>query len=345
MNCQYTTSEIDRAGDLLMQCPQDEGALLVLNYWRAFHARFLHDVVMPCNFIDCTNEREDFSVSTSARSKRAVSIIDKLRRFPRLKLSQIQDIIGIRYVLTPTSLRASDRNWFTDFVEWQKEYLSNCFTIKRVSDYINCPRETGYRAVHFVLEYRDLERQEFDCLQFELQIRTRYQHLWAMAVETVDMVYGKSLKTSKENDLEGWSNFFRCASALISCREDMPVVGIYAQKDEAAIRDELLKLGQEKTFFTKLAAISQATKSQLLESYDYWFLEIDIRNHESRVLGFKDDALRNAIALYEAREQNPDCMRGDVNVVLVSAQGFRDIREAYPSYFLDIEDFVSLIRS
>jgi hypothetical protein len=38
-------------------------------------------------------------------------------------------------------------------------------------------------------------------------------------------------------------------------------------------------------------------------------------------------------------------MRGDVNVVLVSAQGFHDIREAYPSYFLDIEDFVSLIRS
>ncbi|MDR1291698.1 MAG: RelA/SpoT domain-containing protein, partial [Planctomycetaceae bacterium] len=333
-------SEIDHAGDLLIRDSQNEDALSVLNYWRAFHTRFLHDIIpdMSCKPINYTNEQEDFSVSTSARSKRAVAIIDKLRRFPRLKLSQIQDIIGVRYVITPTRVRADNRNWFTDFVEQQKEYLSSCFTIKRISDYINCPRETGYRAVHFVLEYRNPDRLEFDRLQFELQIRTRYQHLWAMAVETVDMVYGKSLKTSKENDSEGWSNFFRCASALISYQEDMPVVSIYSQKDEAAIRGELLKLGQEKTFFTKLTAISQAAKSQLLEWYDYWFLEVDIKNRESRVLGFKEDALKNAIALYEAREQNPDCMRGDVNVVLVSAQGFHDIREAYPSYFLDLDN-------
>jgi ppGpp synthetase/RelA/SpoT-type nucleotidyltranferase len=260
-------------------------------------------------------------------------------------LSQIQDIIGIRYVLTPTDAQMDDRCWFTDFVKQQKEYLSACFTIKKVNDYVTCPHETGYRAVHFVLEYRSPDQSEFDRLQFELQIRTHYQHLWAMAVETIDMVYGKSLKTSKENDSEGWSDFFRYASALFSCRENMPIVEICSKKDETAIRNELLRLRQEKTFFTKLSMISQVVESPLVEECDYCLLEVNVKHRTSRVLGFKADALENAIALYESREQNPDCLRGDANVVLVSVQGFRDIREAYPSYFLDIKDFLAIVCS
>jgi ppGpp synthetase/RelA/SpoT-type nucleotidyltranferase len=347
MDSQYTISEIDNAGNLLTQDPQNENALAKLNYWRALNTRFLHDIIAKTSSCPIKNidKQKKFSISISSRPKRTTSIINKLQRLPRLKLSQIQDIVGIRYVITPQNIQVNDSCWFTDFITKQKEYLSNYFTIKKTSDYINQPRETGYRAIHFVLEYKNTEQPEFNNLQFELQIRTHYQHIWAMAVETVDMVYGKSLKISKENDPDGWSDFFRYASALISCRENMPMLEIHPQKNKNAIRDELLRLGQEKTFFTKLSMISQIVENQSVKNHDYWLLEVNIKNRTSRALGFKADALENAIALYEAREQNPDCLRGDANVVLVSAQGFRDIREAYPSYFLNIKDFLELISS
>jgi ppGpp synthetase/RelA/SpoT-type nucleotidyltranferase len=347
MKRQYTISEINNAGDLLIQNPQDEDALRILNSWRELNTCFLRDIV-PCTSCDPINNIADFSgfsVSVSARPKRTAAIIDKLKRLPRLKLSQIQDITGIRYVITPTNEQTENQyHLFSAFVKQQKEYLSGCFTIKKINDYVSSPRETGYRAVHFVLEYQNPNQPEFDRLQFELQIRTHYQHLWAMAVETIDMVYGKSLKTSKENDSEGWSDFFRYTSALFSCRENMPIIDTCSKKDETAIRNELLRLGQEKTFFTKLSMDSQITRSPLIEECDYWLLDVNVKHRTSRALGFKADALENAIALYEAREQNPDCLRGDANVVLVSAQGFRNIREAYPSYFLDIKDFISFIR-
>jgi hypothetical protein len=341
MERRYSINEINNAGDLLIQNPQNESALAILNHWRAIHIGFLHDVIplTSCNPISVINKQSVFSVSVSSRPKRATAIINKLKRLPRLKLSQIQDIVGIRYVLTPIGDPVNNC-WFTDFVEQQKEYLSDCFVIKRINDYVRCPRESGYRAVHFVLEYQNSSQPEFDRLQFELQIRTHPQHLWAMAVETVDMVYGRSLKTSKEDDLDGWSDFFRYASALLSCYENTPILESCLQKDETAIRNELLRFGHEKTFFTKLSMVSQLVENPLVEDYDYWLLEVNTKHRSSRVFGFKADALENAIALYEAREQNPDCVRGDANVVLVAAQGFRDIREAYPSYFLDITDFI-----
>lgn len=347
MDCQYTISEIDHAGSLLTQDPQNEDALEKLNSWRAFHTQFLDEIISKTlsNLVKNINEQKDFSISISSRPKRTTSIINKLQRLPRLRLSQIQDIVGIRYVVTPKNIQVNDSSWFTDFITKQKEYLPNYFTIKRTSNYIDRPRETGYRAVHFVLEYKNPEQPKFDNLQFELQIRTHYQHLWAMAVETIDMVYGKSLKTSKENDPEGWSDFFGYASALISCRENMPILEIHAQKNEITIRNELLQLEREKKFLTKLSLISEITEKPWAKDYDYWILEVNIKKRTPRALGFKADALKNAIALYDAREQNPDCLRGDVHVVLVSGQGFRDIRDAYPSYFLDIKDFFALVSS
>jgi ppGpp synthetase/RelA/SpoT-type nucleotidyltranferase len=341
----YTKKELDDVGDVLVQKPQDEDALKVLNEWRSLHTYFLQDVIFntPCNPKDLIgSDVYDFSISISSRPKRAAAIIDKLQRMPRLKLSRMQDIVGVRYVLKSSKpLIATENNWFADFVAQQADCLSETFEIERTSDYINKPRATGYRGYHFILKYNNTS-SDFNGLRFELQIRTHYQHLWAMAVEMVDMVYGKTLKTSKENDLEGWSDFFRCVSALFACRENMPVPNIKVINDDRSIHNEVMRLGREKTFFTKLSMISNIANSPALEHCAYWVLEVDVKRHCSKSRGY--DKLSDAVALCEAREQNPDCLRGDVNVVLVSAQGFRDIREAYPSYFLDIGEFLSLIK-
>ena len=54
----------------------------------------------------------------------------------------------------------------------------------RIKDYIKFPSSTGYRAVHFRLSL--LEKSSGKRYRMELQLRTRREHAWAQAVETVD---------------------------------------------------------------------------------------------------------------------------------------------------------------
>jgi hypothetical protein len=49
--------------------------------------------------------------------------------------------------------------------------------------------------------------------------------------------------------------------------------------------------------------------------------------------------------MYAAKEQTPACRRGDVQVVLVSTRCFKDVREAYPSYFRDVAEFMNMIKN
>ncbi len=56
----------------------------------------------------------------------------------------------------------------------------------KVVDYVASPRESGYRAVHIHTTYQGR--------QTEVQLRTRWQHLWAkyvedLAVMPIEVVY------------------------------------------------------------------------------------------------------------------------------------------------------------
>ncbi|MDR2170580.1 MAG: RelA/SpoT domain-containing protein [Planctomycetaceae bacterium] len=342
---EYNLKEIDDAGDTLISDPKNEDALTVLNSWRELHTHFLFDFIpqTSCNPADIVNSNGcGFDITVSSRAKRAIAIIDKLKRIPRLKLSQIQDIVGMRYVLTPTNSQSDNNRLFTDFIERQKEFLSDCFVIERVRDLVMHPCKTGYRSVHFVLKNVNSERPEFDGLRFELQIRTRYQHLWAMAIETVDKVYGKRLKVSKTDDADGWSDFFKCVSALFAVKENMPVVEIYANDDETTINNKLTALNKD-SFIAKLSSLPITVRESSGTNYDYCILEVDFKRHTIHIFGVNSDTLDLALAFYKSREQNPDYVSGDVDIVLVSVKDVQYICEAYPSYFLDIKEFLSLL--
>ena len=114
-------------------------------------------------------------VLVAQRLKRMTQIIHKLERFPGTKLARMEDIGGCRAVVETTSemellLERIERNW----------------EIVRKRNYIDTPKESGYRAIHLVTE-RDGHR-------IEVQLRTKGQQAWANAVEKIAARYQVPLK-------------------------------------------------------------------------------------------------------------------------------------------------------
>ena len=117
----------------------------------------------------------------SARLKRIPSIIRKLSRNPRSRLSRIADMIGIRVVCESLS---ETHQFMHD--------ICSLSTFERKIDYLHTPQETGYRAFHIIL--RKEEKVPNAKMPFvfdvEIQVRSYLQHLWALTSES----FGEQVK-------------------------------------------------------------------------------------------------------------------------------------------------------
>src|SRR5205814_3031408 len=84
-------------------------------------------------------------------------------------------------------------------------------------DYITNPKPDGYRGVHLIYEYKNDQAPQYNGLLIELQIRTRTQHIWSTAVETMGTFLGQSLKSQQGDDK--WLTFFSIVSAAFALEE------------------------------------------------------------------------------------------------------------------------------
>jgi putative GTP pyrophosphokinase len=180
---QESKSKIKKAGEILKTCSPDhpdyKWALDLADKWRACHA-------YPINTFQSTLrlKLKKYSKNTivAQRLKRMPTIIDKLKRFhPNMQLTTMQDIGGIRAVL------GSINEVYTLADEYRK---SSLFAHKLINehDYIQNPRdEDGYRSLHLIYQYVNKKNPDYDGLKLELQIRTKLQHTWATAVETMNI--------------------------------------------------------------------------------------------------------------------------------------------------------------
>lgn len=107
--------------------------------------------------------------------KRMDRILDKLLRFPTMRLSQMDDIGGCRLVLRTL-----------DDVYLVTDRINRRWPHAEILDYIDAPKPDGYRSVH-VVERRDGRL-------VEVQLRTRRQHDWAEAVEDARGLTGYDVK-------------------------------------------------------------------------------------------------------------------------------------------------------
>jgi len=144
---EYSKNQVARAGTILTLGPGDLEQWLwafdVLSNWRACHG-------YPINTFQSTLrdklKKIDRDALVAQRLKRMPSIINKLRRYPAMDLSRMQDIGGLRAVVASIEeLKALYRN-----------YKDSRFTHTLVSEfnYVDSPKTSGYRGIHMVYRYK-----------------------------------------------------------------------------------------------------------------------------------------------------------------------------------------------
>jgi ppGpp synthetase/RelA/SpoT-type nucleotidyltranferase len=141
------------------------------------------------------------NAEVSQRLKRLATIVDKLHRHPTMDLSRMQDIGGCRAVVpTIDDLRQIERR------------LKHNRPPVGYDDYILSPRDSGYRAVHVVVCYEDLERVD---RRIEVQLRTPTMHAWAIAVERLSGRLDVDVKSGLgPPEVQAWLSWISEAMAL-----------------------------------------------------------------------------------------------------------------------------------
>ncbi|WP_324189562.1 RelA/SpoT domain-containing protein [Nocardia cyriacigeorgica] len=222
--------QIDRAGKILRKFASGDLSELdlvklgeafdVLTDWRAAHAMPLQKATMG---LRSRVSSSGCSVRiVSQRLKRVPTIIDKLRREPSMALSRMADIGGCRAIL----------NSIEDVRRVQRRWEDTAGRVKRVKDYIESPRDSGYRAVHLIVQYNDRS--------IEVQLRTRVMHEWAFTVETMTGRLGMDIKGGDgPPPVQDW---FRAVSQAMAYEERDQTVPAHLLHEIATLRERAVPI-------------------------------------------------------------------------------------------------------
>ena len=333
---QYSKRRVDRAGQVLAEAPVErlpEDDLRVFANWRSSHA-------FPLNTFQVYLRGRARAVSSdpvvSQRLKRTPSTIEKLRRFPRMKLSQMQDIGGCRAVV--------------DTVD-EVRLLREAYRSSRIrhcpvngKDYITAPKDSGYRGVHLVYRYRSPRNETYNGLLIEIQLRTRLQHAWATAVETAGAFLGQALKSSEGE--EEWLRFFALASsafALVEGCAPVPSTPTDIEQLRAEIRSLSDRLDLINRFRDYRALIGRIPIVRSVEHVHFFLLERRPDLKSLYVTTYGTTEHERILEDYFIAEQKVRGIDG-AEVVLVSADSIQAVQRAYPNYQLDTGFFLQRLR-
>ncbi len=340
----YSSGEINHAGEILRskKSPKEEvnNALDILDNFRASHSYPLH--IFQINLKN-NSLRRDKNALVSQRLKRASSIIKKLNRIYKngslLRLFQIQDIAGCRTVVRNYPLAK-------EIFEFYRKGRNLKHKLVKSNDYITYPKDDGYRSFHLVYEFQsDKGKKNYNGRRVEIQIRTKLQHIWATAVETVDFFTRQSLKLDEGN--REWKEFFRLMSSAFAIKENCPTVS-----NTPTNKKELYSKIKEKE--KKLEVISKLTKwDEALRLIDekqlknknarFFLLELDISREDLFIQTYEAKQEEQATKEYAKLEKKYKDQK-DYDIVLVGVDTAKDLKKAYPNYFIDTKDFVKELK-
>lgn len=343
---EHSRSRVNAAGATLIDhaatVDSQRDALAVVNNWRAAHGFPLEELHEALRERTRTFGERAF---TAQRLKRLSSILAKLRREPAMQLARMHDVGGCRAVL-PT---------VEDVVALARECAETMPRqhLRRRYDYLERPRASGYRGVHLVYAHAPLAGStdrggNHAGLLTEMQLRSRLQHAWATAVETVDAFSGQALKSSEGT--AAWLRFFALMGTVVATVEGLPPVP-GTPPDAPALRQELKRCAEQLGAATHLQACSRMLNA----------LPGDVRNGRARyfhiyleVLGgeaaqlrwneYAEEELDEAIRAYEEVERAIHRFSG-AQTVLVRVDSVDTLRRAYPNYFADTALFLEQLKN
>lgn len=330
----YSNNEIKKAGKILAKplefsTQEYEDAQNTLTYWRTIHAPAIN--TFQATLRDKLKRYGFKDYLIAQRLKRAVSIVSKLERFSAMKLSTMQDIAGLRAILKNIDQVRNLEN----------SYRTSNFNHLLVDDkdYISKPAISGYRGIHLVYEYVNPKNAEANGLKIELQIRTKLQHTWATAVETMGTFLNYSLKSSQGP--VDWLEYFALISAGFAILEKSPVPLQFSSLTEKEIFQKIIDDSLKLDVSSKLRAFSVAGEHIAQNGVNSKYNLITL-NLEKRVVNVKNYSARQLEqANIDYTNIEKEINKGaKIQAVLVSTDSIESLRKTYPSYFLDSHEFL-----
>lgn len=333
---QYSKSRLDRAGESFRNNTQSEEDTRILENWRAAHAYIIN--TFQANL---RNRARLSNALVGQRLKRKPTILDKLKRFPKMQLSRMHDIAGCRVVFDSVD----------ELLEFREQISQSRAKHKRITatrdqfNYIKDPKSSGYRGIHDVYKYRAMTESgsKWDNLLIEIQYRTRVQHAWATAVETADLLTRSRGKFSEAN--AEYEEFFRICSEILaryheemnSCLPNINEKQLIMRLYEIEHNQKILRLlkNTNKISPNKFSGAIDRGKNVVLI---YPFLRDKTSKFILQVNSFS--TAHDAIKCYEEKEKQ---WKDAADVVLVMSKDVNTLMKVFQNYFTDTKDFIKYI--
>ncbi len=329
MKNETTRSQIKALGKKLRHIKSDDALydddLAVLNWWRSHHEPSLRYYAnfLKRQALDLGLTHNQFTVIH--RIKRIQSIILKLKRYPTMQLSTMDDVAGLRIVLPSIE----DVYQLTN--KLKEKTTRN--EILKISNYISRPKDDGYRSTHIVYRIN-----KSPTVQMEIQLRSSLQHIWATGVEVFGTLERTSFKTGEGS--ENWKTFFRLLSSRFAIKEGSPINQEHELFSISQLNEKLTTLIRTLNVIEQLSAYTSIYSSNWREnrakgrSGKYALLTLDATCHTTNVQIYPESKYSEALDAYSAIEKIHHSSQ-EINVVLVNLDNIENLERAYPNYFMD----------
>lgn len=302
----YSQNEFKRLGDRIRMSPDniEEQDLQMLQELRL---SYKDDLSAVFNILVGEASKVDKKSIRTYRIKRIESIISKLLREPGMQLQRMSDVAGCRCIMQ------SNKQVYSLF-----ERLKKKIVVKNFNDYIDGPKDTGYKSLHLIVKLNESSKKTI-----EIQLRSVEEHNWATLVEITDLIYHTRLKeTGKGHEL---SEFHRLLS-------------IGTTRLDIEQKKRLIDIAKKYDYFFKISEIfsqnyievrDQWNKSK--QSFNNFFLVSTGDDGKPEISAYRsfDKAEEQYFIKYNENKANK-------NIVLthISNATFEDISMAYSNYFL-----------
>ena len=357
----HTRGAVDRAGAVLVRGHEAgeadlKAARQVMGDWRSAHSyplRLIHDLVKHRTISICGSEfmplfdraplddqmtdLRDFRVPrwlTAQRLKRMWSVENKLVGSPKMRLSRMQDLGGCRVIL-------ESREQVEHLYESLRLSPLSSHELVSVKDYIEQPKSSGYRGKHLVFRFRtdDKYGHPWNGCRIEVQVRTRFQHAWATAVEHIDAIEGLGLKSGRGEGRD-WGRFFRITGEAIGILEenDLNSENYPERLVSPEMFDEIEELSGRLEVKETLSGLAIEAMAERSPDDHICLLTLDTESNEVRAVWYPEKEEDEAQASYLLSELDADNEDG-VQVCLVKAQSLEELRTTYGSFFRGLKSF------